>query len=61
MSESSRSRMLKRVLTLARRLQTAKRPPRLQVLADELRVSTRTIRRDLTALADAGWSVQKSA
>jgi predicted DNA-binding transcriptional regulator YafY len=59
--DDGRNRALKRVLMLAKRLQAARKPPRLEALADEFRVSTRTIRRDIAALDDAGWPVQRSA
>jgi predicted DNA-binding transcriptional regulator YafY len=55
MSDDGRNRTLKRVLKLAKRLQKARRRPRLEILADEFRVSPRTIRRDIAALKEAGW------
>lgn len=50
-----RNATLIRTLRLARRLHGVHRSPRLAVLADELNVTTRTIRRDIDALEVAGW------
>lgn len=46
---------LRRVLGLARRIDGMRMLPSLDLLADEFGVSTRTIRRDLYALEQAGW------
>jgi predicted DNA-binding transcriptional regulator YafY len=43
------------VLALAKRLEGCAVLPHLSVLAEGARVSERTVRRDLYALADAGW------
>jgi predicted DNA-binding transcriptional regulator YafY len=53
--DALRNRPLRRVLRLALRLQTLRTRPTLDALASEFRVSPRTVRRDLYALADAGW------
>lgn len=49
-----RNAQLVRVLRLAHDLQT-KRRPTLRQLAERYEVHTRTIRRDVEALREAGW------
>lgn len=51
---------VRRVLRLLRHLEASRLPVRLQYLADELEVSTRTIRRDLEILETLGGIVTLS-
>lgn len=52
-----RNAQLVRVLLLAKRLQYLRQQPSLTELARYYNVHTRTIRRDLEALEEAGWPV----
>lgn len=55
--DEDRNRTLRRVLRLALRLRGCSQRPSIRVLAEELRVSERTIRRDIAALVDVDWPV----
>lgn len=57
MRDEGRNRALRRVLRLAKRLEGLRYRPALSSLADEFRVSRRTLYRDLSALSGAGWQV----
>lgn len=54
---NGRYRQLARVLRLLRRIEREEQCPRLEVLAGQLQVSTRTVRRDLEALRAVGEHV----
>jgi predicted DNA-binding transcriptional regulator YafY len=55
-AKGGRSASLRRVLSL---LVLLRSPRRLAGLADELRVTTRTIRRDFDVLRSAGFKVER--
>lgn len=59
--DSKRSRTVRRILRLTLRLSTTDECPPLPTLAGEFRVCTRTVRRDLYALQDAGWPVPEQS
>lgn len=56
-TEIARSRLAVRLVRIIRLLDGAAHCPRIDAMADLLRVSMRTIQRDLAALDEAGWRV----